>query len=217
MNRRWLSRALIVLAFPVAVSTVSAPAATAAPAGPGVPSVTQVAAIYPHMAGGTANESTSKVYGPGRKCKQGKAIKGASARFASYQAPYDVTDPTSFELTGARPGLMVSAMRFPSVKSAVKYLHGSSKSTKKCPAGAFGGSGAKVKTKLTPIRFKLGDERWGYKATVTMSGRTFISDTLFVRAGRFVVFASATSMDGTAPSVPKAIQLTKVALKAAKH
>jgi hypothetical protein len=52
---------------------------------------------------------------------------------------------------------------------------------------------------------------------VTYDGQTVISDNLFVRAGRFIVFTSAMSTDGTAPSVPKAVQLTKISLKAAHH
>lgn len=216
MHRRWLSRALVALAVPAALATPAlAPSATAAPAGPGVPTVAQAAAVYPHLTGGTSSESASKVYGPGRNCKPGKAIKGASARSASYQAPIDYTDPASFTMTGARPGLFVTAMRFPSAKSAIAYLHKSTSSTKKCPTTTP--TGGKVKAKITRIRFKLGNERWGYQTTVTYDGQTVISDNLFVRAGRFIVLTSAMSTDGNAPSVPKAVQLTKISLKAAHH
>lgn len=218
MHRRWLSRALIALVVP---ATLSAPAltstATAAPAGPGVPTVPQAATVYPHLAGGTSTESAGKVYGPGKRCKAGKPIKGASARSASYSAPVDYTDPTSFQMTGAEPGVFVTAMRFPSAKSAIAYLHKSTASTKKCPTTTPGGGGAKIKAKITRIKFRLGDERWGYQTRMTYSGQTIISDNLFVRAGKFIVYTSAMSTDGRAPSVPKAIQLTKVSLKAARH
>lgn len=217
MHRRRLSRALIALVVPATLASATlvagAPAATAAQ-GPGVPSVTVVAKIYPHFAGGTSSESTSKVLGPGKNCKPGKPIKGASARTASYLASLTSQDPTDFAMTGAKPGVFVSAMRFRSAKSAISYLHSSSKSTKKCPVASPSGGGTKVKAKLKRIRFTLGDERWGYQSTMTVSGRTFISDMLFVRDGRYVVYASAMSTDGHAPSVPKAIQLTRSALGA---
>jgi hypothetical protein len=217
MHRRWLSRALIALVVPATLTAPAlVPSATAAAKGPGVPSVSSVAKIYPHFAGGTSSESTSKVIGPGKKCKPGKAIKGASARFASYMAPLTSTDPTDFAMTGAKPGVFVSAMRFRSAKSAIAYLHKSSSSTKKCPVPSPTGDGTKVKATMSKIKFKLGDERWGYKSQVTVNGQTIISDTLFVRDGKFVVYASAMSMDGRAPSVPRAIQLTKVALQAAR-
>lgn len=217
MHKRWLSRALIALVVP---ATLTAPAltssATAAVKGPGVPTVAQVASVYPHFAGGTSSESTSKVLGPGKRCKPGKPIKRASARTASYSAPVNYEDPTSYLMTGARPGVFVSAMRFPSAKAAVQYLHSSSTSTKKCPVAVPSGDGTKVKAKTKRIKFKLGDERWGYRTTVTYSGQTIISNTLFVRAGRFVVYTSSMSTDGTAPSVPQSIKLTKLALKAAR-
>ncbi|HEY0888253.1 MAG TPA: hypothetical protein VGE38_01405 [Nocardioides sp.] len=217
MPKRWLTRALIALVVP---ATLAAPAlttsATAAVNGPGVPTVAQVATVYPHFAGGTSSESTSKVLGPGKKCKPGKPIKGASARTASYSAPVNYEDPTSYLMTGARPGVFVSAMRFPTAKAAIKYLHSSSASTKKCPVATPTIDGQKVKAKIKPIRFKLGNERWGYQTTATYSGQTVIGNTLFVRSGKFVVYASAMSMDGTAPSIPQSIQLTKLALSAVR-
>jgi len=215
MHRRWLSRALVALVVP---ATLTAPAlvdSAHAAKGPGVPTVAAVAAIYPHYAGGTSSEATSKVYGLGRNCKQGSPIKGASARSASYSAPIDYTDPTSFQMTGAKPGVFVSAMKFRSARSAIAYLHASSTSTRKCGTTPTG-SGSAAKPKITKIRFKLGDERWGYRTQVTYSGQTVISDMLFVRAGKYVVYATAMSTDGVAPSVPKAVQVTKVALKAAR-
>ena len=217
MHHRWLSRALVALVVP---ATLTVPAlvqtADAATRGPGVPSVAAVAKIYPHLAGGTASESTSKVIGPGKNCKPGKPIKGASARFASYMAPLTSTDPTDFQMSGVKPGVFVSAMRFPSARSAVTYLHKSSASTKRCPVPSPAGDGTQVRAKTTRIKFKLGDERWGFKSQVSLSGQTVISDTLFVRAGKYVVYVSTTSMDGTAPSVPRAVQLTRLALKSVR-
>ena len=76
----------------------------------------------------------------------------------------------------------------------------------------------KCKTSTKKIGFKLGNERWGYqiRSTCTIAGQTTSSvfNSLFARKGRFIVYTSAMSMDATAPSIPKSIQLTAAALKA---
>ena len=102
MSSRWLSRALIALAVPALIVPAVASSATAAGA-VRVPTVTAVAGIYPHLEGGTATESASKVYGPGRKCKPGKPVKGASARSASYSPDYTSGDPDVYVIDGAHP------------------------------------------------------------------------------------------------------------------
>ena len=70
---------------------------------------------------------------------------------------------------------------------------------------------------MKKIKFKLGDERWGYQiqSTCTIGGQTTSSvfNTLFVRKGQFIVYANAMSMDASAPSIPKSIDLTALALK----
>ena len=70
---------------------------------------------------------------------------------------------------------------------------------------------------MKKIKFALGDERWGYqmRATCKISGQTTSSvfNMLFVRDGKFVIYANAMSMDASAPSIPKSIDLTKLALK----
>lgn len=70
---------------------------------------------------------------------------------------------------------------------------------------------------MTTIKFSLGDERWGYqyRSTCRSGGRTSSSviNTLFVRDGEYVVYAMAMSMDETASSIPKSIDLTDLALK----
>lgn len=217
MNRRWLSRALIALAVPVALTapTVNS-TATAAGAGPGVPSIAAAATVYPHLAGGTSTESTSKVLGLGKNCKPGKPIKGASSKTASYTPAYDPADPSSYLMTGAKPSVFVTSMKFPTAKAAIAYLHKSTASTKKCPVTASNPDGTKVDATVTRIRFKLGDERWGYQTRLTMSGQTVISNMLFVRKGKFIVYTGAMAMDGTAPSVPQSVQFTKVALSSVR-
>lgn len=224
MHRRWLSRALIALAVPAAVTAVTLAPATAG--GPGTPTIQAAAKIYPHLEGGTATVSSSKVYGPGKNCKPGKAIKGASARMASYAPDYTSGDPSVFEITGKTPSIYAQAMKFPSTKAAVKYLHGYDKQTKKCPTaggggGNGGGSGApKCTSSMKKIKTKLGDERWGYqiRSTCTIGDQktTSVFNSLFVRKGRFIVYTGAMSMDATAPSIPKSVTFTKVALKAAR-
>lgn len=223
MNRRWLTRALIALAVPALTVTALGSTATAAP-GAKVPTIEAVAKIYPHLAGGTATESATKVYGPGKKCGTTKVIKGASGRSASYSPDYTSGDPDAYLITGERPSVSVQAYKFPTTKAAIKYLHGYAAYAKKCPGtnpgggGTGGGGTPKCKTKMKKIAFKLGNERWGYqiKSTCTIGGQetSSVFNSLFSRKGRFIVYTGAMSMDATAPSIPKSIQLTATALKA---
>ena len=223
MHRRWLTRALIALAVPALTVPAIASSATAAAAYPDVPTIDAVAKIYDHLDGGSASDSTSKVYGPGKKCKPGKAINGAGARSASYQPDYTSGDPSVYEINGEHPMVSVTAMKFPNAKAAIAYLHGYSKTAKDCPtggggSGSGGGSGGvKCKTSMKKIKVSLGDERWGYQYRSTCkSGTTTTSsvfNTLFVRKGQFIVYANAMSMDASAPSIPKSIDLTGLALK----
>ena len=221
MPRRWLTRVLIALAVPALTVPAIASSATAA-SYPDVPTIDAVAKIYPHLDGGTANESTSKVYGPGKKCKPGKAIKGAGSRSASYSPDYTSGDPDVYVIDGDHPMLSVTAMKFPNAKAAIKYLHGYNRTAKDCPGGGSGGGGGggggtSCDTTMKKIKFKLGDERWGYqyRSTCRSGGQTTSSvfNTLFVRKGKFIVYASAMSMDSSAPSIPKSVDLTGLALK----
>lgn len=210
---RQLTRTLIALAVPaltVAALAAPSPAGAAAPAakGPKVPTVAQVAKTYPHLAGGTSYDASSKVIGIGKNCKPGKPIKGATMTSSSYQAA-EYAAPTATE-----PMVYVSAMRFRNADDAIDYLHATSTSTTKCPTGP-GGPGADVKVKVKKIRFKLGDERWGWTITSTTSGQTSVMHSLLVRDGRFVVSAGAMALDGGTPVVKKAIQLTALTLKTA--
>jgi len=222
MNRRWLTRALIALAVPALIVPALATSATAA-GGAKVPTIAAVAKIYPHLAGGTATETATKVYGPGKKCNTTKVIKGASGRSASYAPDYTSGDPNAYVMTGVRPMVSVQAYKFRTTKAAIAYLHGYAKQAKKCPGtnpgggGTGGGSKPHCKSSMKKIKFKLGNERWGYqiRSTCTIAGQTSSSvfNSLFSRKGRFIVYTSAMSMDTTAPSIPKSIQLTARALK----
>lgn len=223
MSRRWLSRALIALVVPAVTVPALAMSATAAGAAK-VPSVEATAKIYPHV--GTSSESTSKVYGPGKKCGQQKVVKGASQTTAAYSPDYTAPeyasgDPSLYETTGERPSVYATAIKFKNAKAAIAYLHGYQKSAKKCPVtvpgGGAGGGKVDCKSSMKKIGFKLGNERWGYqmKATCTIAGQatTMVTNSLFVRSGKHVVYTGATSMDQTAPSIPKSVQFTKLALK----
>jgi hypothetical protein len=222
MHRRWLNRALIALVAPALIVPALASSATAAP-GARVPSIDAVAKIYPHLDGGTANESSAKVLGPGKKCKTGKPIKGASQRSASYSPDYTSGDPDAYAITGARPSVFATAMKFASTKSAIDYLHGYATYAKDCPGGAGGGTGGggtggmKCKTSTKKIAFKLGNERWGFQTKsvceIGTTTSTSVFNSLFARQGRFIVYTGAMSMDATAPSIPKSVSLTKLALK----
>lgn len=221
MNRSRLSRALIALVLPALAVPALASSATAA--GAEVPTIDAVAKIYPHLEGGTSSESAMKVYGPGKKCSTSRVIKGASGRSASYAPDYTSGDPDVYVIDGEHPSVSVQAYEFPTTKAAVRYLHGYAEHTKDCPStpgGSGGGSGGghpQCTTSMKKIAFKLGDERWGYqmKSTCTISGQTSSSvfNMLFARQGRFIVYTDAMSMDATAPSIPKSVDLTALALK----
>ena len=219
MNRRWITQALIALAVPALTVTALASSATAATVD--VPTIDAVAKIYPHLDGGTASESAVKVYGPGKKCTT-TVIRGASGTSASYSPDYTSGDPDAYGATGERPMISVQAYEFPTSKAAIAYLHGYAKHTKDCPSGGSGGGGGggghpQCTSKMTKIKFALGDERWGYqmRSTCRIAGQTSSSvfNILFVRKGKFIVYANAMSMDASAPSIPKSIDLTALALK----
>jgi hypothetical protein len=210
MHRRRLTRALVALAVPALTVPALATSATAAATAPAVPSVAAVAKIYPHFDGGSSSESVvSKIRSVGKDCKPGKVIRGAKGRSASYLP----ADPADYAMTGAEPGVFTTAMRFRSARDAVKYLHASATSTENCPTTGSGGDD--VDAKITRIKFRLGDERQGYKIQITQDDTTLIMDSLLVRDGRYIVTAGVMSTDGQAPAVKKAIQLMKVAVDTA--
>lgn len=207
MTRRWLTRAVVALAVPaLAVPALTTPAVAAA--APKVPTLDKVASIYPYLAGGESMESTSSVKSVTKKCKSGKPVKGAKARYASYMG----ADPLAAGKADS-PYVSVAALRFRSAKDAAAYLRGAGKSTK-CPAVDLG-TGEKVKVKVKKLAFKLGEERWGYTVTANFSGQTFVTQSLLARQGKVIVTASASASDGGTPSAAKAIKLAKVTLKTA--
>ena len=67
---RLVNRVLIALAVPALLIPAAATSATAAGTAQ-VPTIEAVAEIFTHLEGGSASESGSKVYGPGKNCKPG--------------------------------------------------------------------------------------------------------------------------------------------------
>jgi hypothetical protein len=106
---------------------------------------------------------------------------------------------------------------------AIDYLHGYATYAKDCPGGAGGGTGGggtggmKCTTSTKKIAFKLGDERWGFQTKsvceIGSTTSTSVFNSLFARQGRFIVYTGAMSMDATAPSIPKSVSFTRLALK----
>jgi hypothetical protein len=223
MSRRPTTRVLIALVAPVLAATALAPAATAAGAAK-VPTLVDTQTIYPHV--GTVSASSAPVHGPGRQCGQQQVIRGASLTSASYSPDYSdpalAADPALYEMTGERPAVSATAMRFPTPKAAIASLHGYQKYAKKCPGSNPGGDGSgggqlpDCDTAMKKIRFALGDERYGYqiRSSCTIGGQatSSVMNTLFVRDGRYVVSTSAMSMDASAPSIPSSVAFTKLAL-----
>lgn len=213
MNRRRLTRALIAVALPaLLVPTFSSPASAAAKA-PAVPKLAQVAKVYPHLKDGSVDVTREKVYAAGKNCHQGKAIKGATARSATYMSAFDPSSLDDLGITGEEPAVIIDAARLPSAKAAKKYLHDGQVDTKNC-AGEGGLGGPDSTYTIKKISFKLGAQRWGYQVTWTSEDSTTSANALFVRKGKDVVSVVTMSLEGdTAPSVPKAIDLTRLALK----
>ncbi|WP_121255712.1 sensor domain-containing protein [Nocardioides ferulae] len=207
MSRRRHRAALVLAAAALVVPATAAPA-TAAAKPPAVPKVGAVAKIYPHLAGGSADEYTGQVPSIGKGCSEGKPVKGARYRSASYQAA-DATYPT-----GDTPGVGASAARFRSAKSASTWLRKAVARNKRCAGDAYSGD-PDATVKVSTIRFKAGQQRAGLRVKVVADGTTTFSDTLMVRQGKRLVIASAYSLDGKAPAKAKSIKLAKRALKVA--
>ncbi|GAA4711346.1 hypothetical protein [Nocardioides conyzicola] len=215
MTRRWLARALVTLAAPaLLVPTLTSPAAAQKP--PAVPALAQVTKIYPHLEGGTADVTREKVYSIGKGCDDGKPIKGAVSSTATYVAAFDPENTDSLSVTGAEPVVLLAAERLPSPKAAAKYLREGQAEAKKCAKD--GGVAAPHSTfTIKAIRFKLAGQHWGYRLTWTTKKATTIMNLLYVRRGALVINAATMSMEGDdAPSVPKTVALTRLALRTAR-
>jgi hypothetical protein len=204
MSRRLVARAIIALAVPaLLVPALSTPAVAAR--GASVPSVEKVAGIYPHLAGGSATESTDKVKGLTKKCELGKAVKGASITSSAYSS----ADPAAAFGTADAPIVGVSALKFRNAADAVKYLKSGSKASKCAPAG----TGDDVKVTVKKFKVKLGDQSQGFTVAATYQGSTFTSQSVQVRDGKFLLVVSASTIDGSVPSAKQAVSLAKLAVK----
>jgi len=210
----WLTRALVAVAVPALVLPAFSSSAAAATKPPAVPTLAAVAKIYPHLEDGYADITRAKVTGTGKDCKPGDAIKGATERDAFY-VPDLEQEPDDLVATGDEPFVFISAARFSSTKDAREYFASDRADSKKCMA-VEGPLGPRAKVTFKKVRVDLGAESWGYQITWATKKATNVATLTTVRTGtRFVgVFTMVT--DGlTAPSIPKTIALTRLAVKTA--
>ena len=214
MTRRRLTRALIALTVPALLVPALASSATAAEA-PSVPTLAQVAKVYPFLDGGTADVTHEKVYEAGRNCKQGDPIKGARSKTATYAAPMDSESMDDYAVTGAKPAIVISAVRLPSAKIARSYLAGGRFEIKNCADKSELGA-QKSTYKIKTIAFKLDAPHWGYQISWKSHKTRTIVNALFARDGATVVSLMSFSLQGRqGPSVGKSIDLVALALKSA--
>jgi hypothetical protein len=214
MTHRWLTRALVAVAVPALLVPAVASSATAATKPPAVPTLAAVTKIYPHLEGGSIDVSREKVRGAGKDCKPGKVVKGAAGQSAVYVPPFDESDDPDTLATSMGEIVFVTAERFPSAKAAHQYLRGGLADTKDC-ADVDGPLGPDAKVTFKKIGAKLGAERWGFQVTWASDETKTIMNAFFVRKGKDVVsvFSAPTGEAATAPSIPKTVALTKLALK----
>jgi hypothetical protein len=215
MTHRWLTRALVAVAVPALLVPVVASSATAAPKPPAVPTLAAVAKIYPHLEGGHADVTREKVYAAGKKCQQGKVIKGATGRDVLYM-PKPAEEPDGLLPTGEEPVVFISTARFSSTKAARAFFAADRADTKKC-LGTDGPLGPKAKMTLKKFRVGLGSESWGYQATWATKKATSSAALITVRKGARLIGVFSMALEGrTVPSIPKTIALARLALKTAR-
>jgi hypothetical protein len=211
MTHRWLTRALVAVAVPALLVPSLSSSATAAAKPPAVPAQDAVAQIYPHLEGGTADVTRErKVRMPEESCDRGTVIKGATGQEATYgpdlQSMEDVED---FEVTGEEPVVSVTAEVFPTARVASQYLRAARTEGMDCEAP----DGDQV-LQMKKIRFRLGDERWGFQVAMGTKKAPLFANLLVARSGKRVVVVTSVSLTGkTAPSTAKSVDLTRLALK----
>lgn len=209
MNRR-LARALVALAVPaLAVPALTTPAVAAAK-GPAVPTIEEVAEIYPHLEGGTAEIETDPVPRIEDDCSNGKPYAGSRLRSAFY----DEADP-SYHWTAKKPLVSASAMSFRKVGQATEFL--GDFATAATTTACFGGDvDSEVTVTTKKIRFALGDERVGLTVTVKMMGQKSVFHVLLARQGKVVAVTTAMSSPAASP-VKKAVRLERLVLRTASR
>jgi hypothetical protein len=214
MTHRWLTRALVAVAVPALLVPVVASSATAAPKPPAVPTLDAVVKIYPHLKGGTAEVTREKVRSAGKNCKQGKVVKGATGRSAMYMPSFDKYDDPDALAASKDEVVLVTAERFPSAPVAHRYLRAGLADTKNC-ADVDGPLGPGAEVTFKKIKAKLGAERWGYQLTWKSETSKTTMNAMFVRQGKDVVTVVSMPIGetGSAPSIPKTVALTRLALK----
>jgi len=213
MTHRWPTRALVAVAVPALLVPAFSSSAIAATKAPAVPTLDAVATIYPHLESGSADVSRQrKIRMPETSCNRGSVIKGATGQEAVYGP--DVTsmeDVEDFKVTGQEPMVSVMAEVFPNARLASQFLRATLTEGQDCEQ--YEGDEGQLKK----IRFKLGSERWGLQVRTGTKKDPLIVNALFVRAGAKIVGVTTMSMTGkTAPSIPKTIDLARLALKTAR-
>lgn len=205
-----LARALLALALSLVAVPALATPADAAPKGPAVPTVKQVARIYPHLKGGTADVDSQAVPALTGDCEEGKPVRGSRGTMAHYEP----SESPSYEDLFRQPFVLTGALSFRSVRDASDYYDELTESATRClsllePDPAAHG----VTVTTRKIRFGLGDERYGSTTTASRRKRTAVNHTLVVRDGRIVtvsvVFAAGRTPTG------KAVRLARVTLRTA--
>lgn len=212
MAHRWLTRALVAVAVPALLVPTVSSSATAAPKPPAVPTLAAVAEIYPQLEGGYADVIREPVTAPGKDCKPGDPIKGATRRQAFYM-PKPADEPDGLPATGEEPVVFSFTARFPSTKSAREFFAADRADTGKC-LGAAGPLGPQAKATLKKFRVGLAAESWGYQVTWVTKKATSFATVTTVRKGNLLV-GVFTIAGSTAPSIPKTIALTRLVLKTA--
>lgn len=213
MNRRRLARALTVLAVPALLVPIAASPATAAPKAPRVPTLAQVVKIYPGLRGAEVEINREpSVKSPGTGCDEGKRVKGAVGREAEYSPAFDLTKP-GYGMTGATPSVSVVAERFPTTRAARGYFTAGAEQLEHC--FTEGDDDIEIRS-AKPIRFRLGAQHAGYRATAAVAGMRMNMNVLAVRAGRHVVFVMTMSLTKAAPSIAKTVDVARLALRTAR-
>ncbi len=214
ITHRWLTRTLVAVAVPALLGPTVSSSATAATKPPAVPTFAAVAEIYPHLEGGYADSTREQVTAIGKDCNPGDAIKGATGREVLYM-PKPEEEPDGLLPTGEEPVVFLSSARFPSTKGAREFFAADRADTKKC-LGTEGPLGPKATMTLKKFRVDLGSESWGYQVTWTTKKATNFATMTTVRKGTRLVGVLTMAVDGsTAPSIPKTIALTRLAVRTA--
>ena len=205
MIRTRLARVVVALGAATLIAPAFAPTATAAAPYPKVPALKAMKKVYPHLTSRSPS-SSDLVRGPAKKCDEVVTISGAVSTYATYLPEGD--------MTGARPLVIVDAIRLASARQAKVHYPRAVNRTRNCSHLVWGATDAKVK------RFKVAIGRASAGHTVRIRDtdvgfERLIAHVILVRAGKHIVTTSVVSANGKAPSRKKAVQAAALAVRAA--